>query len=199
MRSTTSVHPTLAASVWPASERTRWLRAILLAVVGTILLTIAAKIKVPFWPVPMTMQTFVVLVLGMAYGWRLGAATLALYLAEGALGLPVFSGTPERGIGVAYILGPTGGYLLGFLLAATAVGWLAEKGWDRSWLSTAGAMLIGNVIIYVPGILWLGALIGMERAIQVGLLPFLLGDGLKLALAVAVLPVAWKMISKKST
>lgn len=173
------------------------LRGMVLAVAGTALLTIAAKIQVPFYPVPMTLQTFVVLALGMAYGWRLGAATLLLYLAEGALGLPVFAGTPEKGIGLAYMLGGTGGYLIGFVLAAAACGWLAERGWDRGVVRTAAAMLIGNAIIYVPGLLWLGGLFGWDKPIlEWGLTPFLLGDLTKLALAAAVLPLAWRWLGR---
>ena len=103
----------------------------LLALVGTLALTVSAKTQIPFWPVPMTMQTFVVLVIGMAYGARLGVATIALYLLEGALGLPVFAGTPEKGVGLAYMMGPTGGYLLGFVAGAWLCGWLAERGFDR--------------------------------------------------------------------
>jgi len=169
-----------------------------LAVVGTLLLTIAAKIQVPFYPVPMTMQTFVVLTLGMAYGWRLGGATLLLYLAEGAVGLPVFAGTPEKGIGIVYMLGGTGGYLVGFVLAAAVCGWLAERGWDRNVATTALAMLAGNVLIYVPGLLWLGILYGWDKPIlEWGLTPFILGDLTKLALASAVLPFAWKLLRKR--
>ncbi|MFQ5466721.1 MAG: biotin transporter BioY, partial [Kiloniellaceae bacterium] len=131
------------------------------------------------------------------YGWRLGAATLLLYLAEGALGLPVFAGAPEKGIGLAYMAGPTGGYLVGFVLAAAACGWLAERGWDRSVAKTAAAMLIGNVIIYVPGLLWLGTLVGWDKPILTwGLTPFLLGDLTKLALAAAVLPAIWKLVRR---
>jgi len=169
-----------------------------LAVVGTLLLTIAAKIQVPFYPVPMTMQTFVVLTLGMAYGWRLGGATLILYLAEGAAGLPVFAGTPEKGIGIVYMLGGTGGYLVGFVLAAAVCGWLAERGWDRNVATTALAMLAGNVLIYVPGLLRLGILYGWDKPIlEWGLTPFILGDLTKLALAAAVLPFAWKLLRKR--
>ena len=123
---------------------------------GTLALALSAKIQIPFWPVPLTMQTLVVLLIGMAYGWRLGGATLLLYLAEGAVGLPVFAGTPEKGIGLAYMLGTTGGYLLGFALAAAACGALAERGWDRSFARVVAAMLIGNAIIYSTGVLWLG-------------------------------------------
>jgi biotin transport system substrate-specific component len=152
---------------------------------------------VPFYPVPMTMQTMAVLVLGMAYGWRLGGATVVLYLAEGALGLPVFAGTPEKGIGIAYMLGSTGGYLLGFALAASACGWLAERGWDRNPVRTAVALLAGNVLIYVPGLLWLGALFGWDKPILAwGLYPFLLGDLTKLALAAAIMPLAWRAVRR---
>jgi len=176
----------------------RILRLTVLAVLGTLLLTLAAKVQVPFYPVPLTLTTLVVLGLGMAYGWRLGAATLALYLLEGAVGLPVFAGTPEKGIGLVYMMGPTGGYLLGFFLAACVCGWLAERGWDRSVTTTALAMLIGNVIIYLPGLLWLGSLLGWDKPIlEWGLTPFILGDAFKLALAAALLPMAWKLLRRR--
>ena len=132
-----TIHPTLIDTLWPA-EAVKPVRLVVLALVGTLVLAISAKIQVPFYPVPMTMQTFVVLVIGMTYGWRMGGATILLYLAEGAVGLPVFAGTPEKGIGVAYMLGGTGGYLLGFLIAATACGWLAERGWDRNVAISVG-------------------------------------------------------------
>jgi biotin transport system substrate-specific component len=193
-----TLYPTLAGTLWPAGKANTVLRNIVLAVAGAALMTIAAKIRIPFYPVPMSMQTFVVLTLGMAYGWRLGGATFALYLAEGALGLPVFAGTPEKGIGLAYMMGSTGGYLIGFVLAAMAVGWLAERGWDRSVVRTAGAMLIGNAIIYVPGLLWLGGLFGWDKPILAwGLTPFLLGDLVKLALAAAVLPLVWNSLGRQ--
>ena len=189
-------YPTISSALWPAAGN-KILRNVILAVAGTALLTVSAKIQIPFFPVPMTMQTFVVLVIGMAFGWRLGAATVLLYLAEGAAGLPVFAGTPERGIGIAYMAGGTGGYLIGYVLAAAACGWLAERGWDRNVLTTAVAMLIGNALIYVPGLLWLGGLFGWDKPIfEWGLTPFLLGDVTKLALAAAVLPLAWKLIKR---
>jgi biotin transport system substrate-specific component len=192
-----TLSPTLASTLWPAGKVNAMLRSMALAVAGTALLTVAAKIQVPFYPVPMTLQTFVVLALGMAYGWRLGATTLLLYMAEGALGLPVFAGTPEKGIGLAYMLGGTGGYLAGFVVAAAACGWLAERGWDRSVVRTAAAMAIGNAIIYVPGLLWLGGLVGWDKPILAwGLTPFLLGDLTKLALAAAVLPLAWRWLGR---
>ncbi len=192
-----TLYPTLASAVWPSEKASGMVRNVILAVGGTALLTIAAKIQVPFYPVPMTMQTFVVLALGMAYGWRLGGATLILYLAEGAVGLPVFAGTPEKGIGLAYMLGGTGGYLIGFVLAAALCGWLAERGWDRNAAKTALAMLAGNVIIYVPGLIWLGGLFGWDKPIlEWGLTPFILGDLTKLALAAAVLPLAWRWLGR---
>ncbi len=173
-------------------------RNIMLAVAGSIALWISAKVQVPFLPVPMTLQTLVVLIIGMAYGWRLGAATIALYLAQGAAGLPVFAGTPEKGIGLAYMVGPTGGFLIGFVLAAIAVGYLAERGWDRNIVSTAGAMLIGNALIYIPGLFWLSTLTGWDKAIEFGIKPFLLGDLFKLVLAALFMPLIWNTVKKMS-
>jgi biotin transport system substrate-specific component len=186
-------YATLADTVWSPVGSSPAARAIVLALIGTALLTLSAKIQVPFWPVPMTMQTFVVLVLGMAYGWRLAGATVLLYLAQGAIGLPVFA----AGGGIAYFAGPTAGYLVGFLLAAVAVGWLAEHGWDRSPLRTLAAMLIGTVIIFACGIAWLSTLIGVARAIGAGLVPFLLGEAVKIALATAILPFAWRFLQRR--
>ena len=191
----TLTFPPLVDTIWKDKSL---IRNILLVIAGSILLTISAKVKVPFYPVPFTMQTFVVLALGMAYGWKLGGLTVLFYLAEGALGLPVFAGTPEKGIGLAYMVGPTGGYLLGFVVAAMTCGWLAEKGWDRNWFTTFLAMVIGNVVIYSLGVAWLSSLIGGESAVKFGLLPFLWGDLLKIVLAVIVLPTVWRMLKKSS-
>lgn len=186
---------TLAQALWKSDNTI--LRNVLLAIAGSLALWVSAKINVPFYPVPMTMQTFAVLVIGMAFGWRLGTATVLLYLAEGAVGIPVFSGTPERGIGLAYMFGPTGGYLLGFALAAATVGWLAAKGWDRNVYSTLAAMIIGTAIIFALGLAWLGFVIGWEKPVlQLGLYPFLPGAVFKIILATAVLPFAWKLASK---
>lgn len=189
---------TLVDAVWPASGHRLARVGVLavLAVVGSLALTLSAKTQVPFWPVPMTMQTFVVLVIGLAYGWRLGAATVALYLLEGVLGLPVFAGTPEKGIGIAYMMGPTGGFLAGFVLAAALTGWLAERGFDRSIPTTALAMVLGNLVIYGFGVAWLAGLIGIEKAVKFGLMPFLLGDAVKVALAACLMPLAWKAIAR---
>ena len=172
-----------------------FLRQITLAIVGSLLIALASKIQIPFYPVPMTLQTLMVLTIGMAYGWRLAVATLVLYLLEGAVGFPVFSGTPEKGIGFSYMLGGTGGYLIGYVFAAGCCGWLAERGWGRNPLTTATAMLIGNVLIYVPGLLWLGSLYGWDKPILAwGFTPFVLGDLIKIALASCLMPVIWRCL-----
>lgn len=191
MNMTTAMrHQTLVGALWPEGSLAKPLRMAVLALLGTALLTLSAKVQVWPGPVPVTMQTFVILTIGMAYGWRLGGATLLLYLAEGAVGLPVFS----AGGGIAYFAGPTGGYLVGFVLAAALTGWLAERGMDRRPATTALAMLAGNVAIYVPGVLWLTTLIGFEKAVQFGLTPFLMSDLVKLVLAAAIMPLAWKAV-----
>ena len=184
---------TLIAQLWPATTVPAALRALLLALAGSALVAASAQIQVPLWPVPITGQTFGVLIVGMALGWRLGAGSLALYMAEGAIGLPVFS---NFAAGPGVMMGPTGGYIVGFVLAAAIVGYLAERGWDRNVGLTALAMLIGNVAIYVPGLLWLASQIGPEKAIEFGLAPFLIGDALKLALAAALFPVIWKRVGR---
>lgn len=176
-------------------ERNLALKA-LAVVAGTALLAVSAKIQVPFYPVPVTMQTLVVLLLGMTLGARLGFATLALYLAEGLAGLPVFAGTPEKGIGLAYMIGPTGGYLLGYLIAATLTGWLAERGFDRTLPKAALALVLGNLAIYVPGLIWLGSVVGWDKPVLAyGLTPFLAGDALKLALGASLLPLLRTRVS----
>ena len=190
---TLTPHPdTLAAALWRGADTLP--RSVALALAGSIALCVSARIQVPFYPVPMNMQTFVVLMVGMAFGWRLGAATVLLYLAEGALGLPVFAGTPEKGIGLAYMAGPTGGYLFGFVFAAALTGWLAERGFDRNVMLTAVAMLLGNAVIYIPGLLWLGTVVGWDQPVLAwGLMPFLFGDATKLALAALLMPMLWKL------
>jgi len=189
--------PILVDQLWQEQDASRWVRRVTLAVVGSALLWISAKIQVPFWPVPMTMQTLVVLGIGMAYGPRLAMATIMLYLAQGAMGLPVFAGTPEKGIGLAYMLSGTGGYLVGFVFAAGIVGWLAQRGWDRNVLTVALAMLIGNIVIYAMGVAWLSGLIGFEKAYTFGLVPFIAGDIAKLILAACLLPFLWKVLGKE--
>lgn len=191
-------HAILADKILPG--RASLTRNVMLAVAGSLLLWASAKLQVPFYPVPMTMQTFVVLMIGTAYGWRLGAATVALYLLQGAIGMPVFAGTPEKGIGLAYMMGPTGGYLLGYLVAASVTGALAGLGWDRRVSTTVLSMLAGNVVIYAFGLAWLGTVVGWDKPVVAwGLTPFVLGDVLKIALAAAVLPMTWKLIAGRSS
>lgn len=173
------------------------LRDLALAGLGVMLLVAASGIRIPFWPVPVTMQTFAVLVLGAAYGPRLAGMTLLAYLGLGAAGVTVFAGGSS---GLAYMAGPTGGYLAGFLAASIAMGWLARRGWDRSVTRMAAALLAGNVIVYVFGLPWMAWLFaadrGMAWVIQYGMLNFLLGDALKLALAALLLPAVWKLRSR---
>jgi len=172
-----------------------WVRGVTVVLVGSLLLTASAKLSIPFFPVPMTLQTLVVLCLGMVLGPRLGAAAVLAYLAQGAMGLPVFAGTPEKGIGIAYMLQHTGGYLIGFVVAAFVVGLLAQRRWDRSMVTTVAAMLIGNAIIYAFGLFWLGSLIGWDKpVIALGMTPYLLGDFAKILIAAALLPTLWKTL-----
>lgn len=190
---------TLFEQFLPASvpQSTVWARNALAIIAGSMLLTVSAKVSIPFYPVPLTLQTLVVLCLGMVLGPRLGAAAVLAYLAQGAMGLPVFAGTPEKGIGLAYMLGTTGGYLLGFVVAAYTVGLLAQKRWDRSRLTTIAAMIIGNAIIYAFGIVWLGSIIGWDKPVLAwGMTPFLLGDLAKILIAAALLPAAWKFFKR---
>jgi biotin transport system substrate-specific component len=173
------------------------LRAALLVLGGTLLLTLSAKVQVPMWPVPMTLQSGVILIIGALYGARLGALTIAAYLVEGAFGLPVFAGTPERGIGLAYMVGPTGGYLLGFLVATWAVGALVERSWDRG-LELIVTMALGSVIPLALGVAWLAQFVGLGRALDVGLTPFLVGAIVKLALAAAVVEVVRRAAERRA-
>ena len=190
-------HQTLISQTFPIGLVNNLARYLLIVIGGSLLIALSSKIQVPFYPVPMTLQTMVVLVLGMALGWRLAGATILLYLAEGAMGFPVFAGTPEKGLGLSYMLGGTGGYLFGFIIAAVACGWLGERGWGRNVTTTVTAMLIGNALIYIPGLLWLGILFGWDKPILTwGLLPFLWGDLLKLSLAAAIMPLTWKLVSR---
>jgi|TARA_B100001079_G_scaffold60006_3_gene50787 biotin transport system substrate-specific component len=186
-------YPTIADHLWQTEGSSRLFRGVILAFFGSVLLAISAKVQIPFWPVPMTMQTFVVLVIGMTYGWRLGGATLLLYLAEGAMGIPVFA----KGGGLAYLAGPTAGYLFGFLASATLMGWLAQSGWDRGIIGTLGAMLLGTMTIFIFGVGWLSTFIGFEKAIAAGLVPFLMAEGFKIALAVVTLPLIWKQLDRQ--
>ena len=185
----------LHEALWKADGSAVWVKRVVLVVLGVAALAIAAKIKVPMWPVPITMGTFAVLTIGAAYGPRLGLATMAAYLVVGSLGYDVFAGSSAEKFGLSYMMGGTGGYLLGYVLATLALGIAARRGMDRSFGGMALAMFVGNVLIYVPGLLWLGHLYGWDQPIlQWGLTPFLLGDAIKLALAALLVPAVWKLV-----
>jgi biotin transport system substrate-specific component len=178
--------PTFVGRLWPSrpDPRLSALRAGVLMVLGTLLLAISAKVQVPFYPVPMTMQTLVVLLIGATYGARLGGATVLLYLAEGLAGLPVFAGPAA---GPAYMAGPTGGFLVGFAAAAFVTGWLAENGWNRGLPRTLAMMIVGHAVIFAFGLGWLATLMPAAKAWAVGAAPFMAATILKTALAAAVL------------
>lgn len=154
-------------------------RALLLLLVGNLALVASARLEVPFWPVPMTLETFAVLVIAATYGRRLAIATVGLFLVEGAAGLPVFAG----GGGPLYFVGTTGGYLIGFALATVLIAWLMEHGWKAGYLRIAGAMFGGTIVVWAVGVGWLGTLIGWHDAVLQGLVPFALGDIVKVSLA----------------
>ena len=162
------------------SQNLRILKYILIIFLGSILLTISSKIKIPFYPVPMTMQTFVVLFLGMSFGYKIGLATVSLYLVEGIIGLPVFSNSPEKGVGLVYFTGPTMGYLIGFLIATFLAGYFKFEG---NLLNSFIKLLISVSTIYILGVFWLGSLIGWDKPIiHLGVTPFLLAELFKIVI-----------------
>ncbi len=166
-------------------------KSLFLAILGTIILAVSAKIKIPFWPVPMTMQTFVVLLLGVVYGWKLGLFTVSLYLLEGIAGLPVFAGTPEKGVGLIYFTGPTMGYLIGFLFAVFFTGFF---NFNNSFLSNIIKLIFSVSFIYIFGLIWLGTLIGWDKPIfQLGAKPFLLAELFKIVILTILIPKLLKI------
>ena len=196
MSNAIAVRP-LATLALPESGAARFLAQVALVVAGTLLLTLASKTKVVLGPVDMNLGTLGVFVIAATFGFRLGLATLLLYMAEGAAGLPVFQSTPEKGIGLAYMLGTTGGYLVGYVVAAAIVGWAADRGWDRNPVQLFGATLAGSAVILVLGFAWLSGLIGVEKAWLFGVVPFVLTDVVKAALAAAVVPAVWSLLPSK--
>lgn len=187
-------HLTLSGYLMPARQAQRVTSTVLLALLGSLLIAALAQVSVPFYPVPMTLQTLAVLAVGAGLGARLGAASVLLYLAEGAVGLPVFhNGTS----GPVVLLGPTGGYLLGFVLAAALVGWFAERGADHKPARMFAAALLGGAILYVPGLAWLAAFTGAETALAVGLVPFLLGDLIKITVVALGFPAVRRLIDRR--
>ena len=168
-----------------------------MVILGIAVLALTAKVQlfIPGNPVPITLTTFGVLTIGAAYGPRLGLLTIAGYMAVGALGFDVFAGSSAEKAGLVYMMGGTGGYLVGYVLAAMALGFAARNGWDRNVLLMALAMLVGNALIYIPGLLWLHQFAtGWEQTLAWGLTPFLIGDALKLGLAALLLPALWKLV-----
>lgn len=189
MRSTNSHQ---SAATLPQST----LRQLFLALVGTLVIAISAKIKVPMWPVDMSLQTLAIFGIAGVFGLRLGLATVLLYLAEGALGLPVFQGTPERGIGLAYMAGPTGGYLAGFVAMSIVTGWAADRGWWRSPVRIGVAMLVGETAMLVLGTLWLVIHFGLGQGIAFGIGPFVVPDLFKIGIAAGLVSVAGGVLRK---
>ena len=162
----------------------------LISIVGSILITISAKIKIPFYPVPMTMQTFTILLIGITLGYKMGLAIVTLYLFEGIIGLPVFASSPEKGIGIAYFIGPTMGYLIGFLFAAYFAGLFK---YDKGLLNTFVKLIFSVSFIYILGLIWLGTLIGWDKPIfKLGAQPFLLAELFKILLLLFLTPILLK-------
>ena len=162
-------------------RQSKLLKYVFLALIGSLTLAVSSKIKIPFYPVPMTMQTLIVLVIGIGFGWKLGLATVSLYLLEGIIGLPVFSGTPEKGIGLIYFTGPTMGYLIGFLVAVYISG---KFSYDNNLVKNFLKLMLATSFIYILGMSWLGSLIGWDKPIfQLGAQPFLLAELFKILIA----------------
>lgn len=186
----------LADRIWTNEGTFSLLRNGALAILGSLVVAAAAHISVVQLPVPLTLQTLAVLAIGAAFGSRLGAAALTLYAAEGAAGLPVFSPTPD---GYPGITGPTGGYIIGFILAAGLVGWLAERGWDRHIGKMLVATLLGAAVLYVPGLAWLSTFVGgLGKAVEYGFAPFWLADIIKAVVAALAFPLFWKLLGARA-
>ena len=182
------------------SQNYRILKYILIVFLGSILLAISSKIKIPFYPVPMTMQTFVVLFLGISFGYKIGLATVSLYLIEGIVGLPVFSNSPEKGVGIIYFTGPTMGYLIGFLPAVFLTGYLKLDDWTKKenrnlefFFINLSKLLISVSVIYLLGLLWLSNLIGFEKAILFGFKPFWIAELFKILILAFLTPLVLKL------
>jgi biotin transport system substrate-specific component len=203
----------LTDHIWQSDRSIQFVKRVALVVVGIVALGIAAKIKVPLpeTPIMISLGTFAVLSLGAAYGPRLGLITILGYMLVGVLGFDVFQNSSATKYGWAYMTGGTGGYLVGYVLAVLALGMAARAGWDRSPVRMAGAMLIGNVLIYVPGLAWLYLVVvggafdparfasAWDQTLAWGLTPFLIADAIKLALAAVLFPVLWKLVGKART
>lgn len=187
----------LVSLTLPEKGVARYAMLALFALSGTLLLTLAAKTKVVLGPVDLYLGNLAVLAIAAAYGMRLGLATFLLYLAEGAMGFPVFQSTPEKGIGIAYMMGTTGGYLFGMILATALVGWAADRGFDRNPVKLFSVMLVGVALILAFGFAWLATLLGVEKAWQFGVVPFVLADVIKAALAASLIPAVWALFTRR--
>jgi biotin transport system substrate-specific component len=183
----------LVVSLLPTDRIARIAGQIALVVLGSAVIALSAKVKVPMWPVDMTLQTLAILVIAGLYGRTLAVLTLAAYLAEGALGFPVFQGTPERGIGLAYMVGPTAGYLAGFLVMAWIVGEAVDRGWGSRPLPLFGALLAGELAVLVLGAAWLSVLFGPEVGLVSGFGVFVIPDLMKVALATCIVTAASRL------
>ena len=162
-------------------KQSKLIKILFITLIGTIILAVSSKIKIPFYPVPMTMQTLIVLIIGIGFGWKVGIATIALYLFEGIIGLPVFSGTPEKGVGLIYFTGPTMGYLIGFLFAVFFAG---KFNYDNNLIKNFFKLTFATSFIYILGMIWLGSLIGWDKPIfKLGAQPFLLAELFKILIA----------------
>ena len=180
----------------PESGVARFAVQALLVIGGTLLLTLAAKTKVVLGPVERYLGNMAVLMIAATFGLRLGLATFLLYLAEGAMGMPVFQSTPEKGIGLAYMMGTTGGYLVGMIAATALVGWAADRGFDRSPLRLFPVMLVASALVLAFGAAWLAVLMGVDNAWKFGVMPFLLPDLIKVAIAALSIPAARGIIER---
>jgi biotin transport system substrate-specific component len=187
---TASLAKPFISGLLPQNRTARIATEIGLAVAGTLLLTLVAKTKVVLGPVDLNLGTLGIFVIAAMFGSRLGLATVLLYMAEGAAGLPVFQSSPEKGVGLFYMLGTTGGYLAGYVVAAAMVGLAADRGWDRSVLKIGATMAAGSLVILALGYAWLAMLIGSDAAFTAGVVPFLLGDVIKVALAASLVAAA---------
>jgi biotin transport system substrate-specific component len=190
----TALAPTLSTRLFPRTAS--WLRDLTLILAGSWLVALLAQLEIPLQPVPITGQTFAVLLVGALLGSKRGAAAMTAYIAQGAMGLPFFAGGAS---GLGILTGATAGYLVGFIGAAYVIGWLAERGLERSVRTSIFPFLIGTIIIYLCGVTWLSNLLGsFSKAIQLGLLPFLVGDVIKLIAAALALPAAWAFVKPQA-
>lgn len=191
----TTMRPLVSLAL-PEKGTARLAAQVFLAIGGTLLLTVSAKTKVFLGPVDISLQTLAVLLIASAFGMRLAAATLVLYMAQGAMGLPVFQSSPEKGVGIAYMLGTTGGYLAGFVAMAAIAGWAADRGFDRNPFKLFGAFMVAEVVMMAMGFAWLALLIGADKAWQFGVVPFVVGDLIKVALAASLVPAVWSILAR---